>query len=257
MDYGLTGSVAVVPGGTSGLGLATARALAAEGARVAIGGRRGDLAAELAASLPAAIGVGVDIMDPSGPAALVEAAREAFGPVDVLVLNGGGPPPGSAAELTVDDATASVERLLLPHIRLVEAVLPGMRERGWGRIVAIGSSGIQSPIDGLAASNTGRAALAGYLKSLASEVAADGVTANLVLPGKIRTDRLVSLNEAAAARQGVDVTEVDAASKANIPAGRFGTPDEFGAVVTFLASRAASYVTGTQIRCDGGLVRTH
>ncbi|MGV9798123.1 SDR family oxidoreductase [Mycobacterium sp. NPDC003449] len=257
MDYGLTGTVALVPGGTSGLGLATARALGAEGARVVIGGRRADLAAEQARGLPAAIGVGVDLMDPEGPAALVTAAQDAFGPVEVLVLNGGGPPAGTAAELTVDSAAAAVDRLLLPHIRLVEAVLPGMRERGWGRIVAIGSSGIQSPIDRLAASNVGRAALAGYLKTLASEVAADGVTVNLVLPGRIRTDRVEALNEATAQREGRDVAEVDATSQASIPIGRYGTPEEFAAVMTFLAGRPASYVTGAQIRCDGGLIRAH
>jgi len=257
MDYGLTGKVAVVPGGTSGLGLATARALAAEGARVVIGGRRGELAAELAAGLPDAVGIGVDIMAPGGVDALVEAATSAYGPVDVLVLNGGGPPPATAAGMSAEDAKAAVERLLLPHVGLVRAVLPGMRERGWGRIVAIGSSGIQAPIDGLAASNVGRAALAGYLKTLATEVAADGVTVNLVLPGRIRTDRLDSLNEATARREGVTVAEVDAATRALIPAGRYGTPDEFGAVVAFLTSQAASYVTGTQLRCDGGLVRAH
>jgi 3-oxoacyl-[acyl-carrier protein] reductase len=257
MDYGLTETVAVVPGGTSGLGLATARALAAEGARVVIGGRRGELAAEHAAALPAAIGVGVDITDPVGPAALISAAEDAFGPVDILVLNGGGPSAGTAAELTVEDAVAAADRLLLPQIRLVEAALPGMQERGWGRIVAIGSSGIQSPIDGLAASNVGRAALAGYLKTLASEVAADGVTVNLVLPGRIRTKRVDALNEATAKRQSRDVAEVDAESQANIPIGRYGTPEEFAAVMAFLASRPASYVTGAQIRCDGGLIRAH
>ncbi len=257
MDYGLTGKVAVVPGATAGLGLATAQALAAEGASVVIGGRRAELAKERAAALPAAVGIGVDILDPDGPRALVDAALENFGPVDILVLNGGGPAPSVAAGMTSDGAAAAVDRLLLPHVRLVTAVLPGMRERGWGRIVAIGSTGIQQPVEGLAASNVGRAALAGYLKTLATEVAADGVTVNLVLPGRINTDRLVSLDQASAERQNRPVHEVQAAAEAAIPAGRYGTADEFGAVVAFLASRAASYVTGTQLRCDGGLVRAH
>lgn len=257
MDYGLKGKVAVVPGGTAGLGLATARALAAEGARVVIGGRRGELAQREAATLPSAVGVGVDLTAPDAAHTLVDAALTHFGPVDVLVLNGGGPAPGGATELTVDAATTAVDSLLLPHMRLVRAVLPGMRERGWGRIVAIGSSGIQQPIDGLSASNVGRAALAGYLKSLANEVAADGVTVNLVLPGRIDTDRVVSLDSANAERQGRSVDEVRAAEQAKIPMGRYGTPEEFAAVVTFVASEAASYVTGTQIRCDGGLVRAH
>jgi len=257
MDYGLTGKVAVVPGATAGLGLASARALAAEGAHVVLAGRRAELAERYAAELPSAIGVGLDLGDPEAPARLVATAVDRFGPVDVLVLNGGGPPPGTAVDMTPDGATAAVDRLLLPHVRLASAVLPGMRERGWGRIVGIGSSGIQQPLDGLAASNVGRAALAGYLKTLAGEVAADGVTVNLVLPGRIHTDRVVSLDEAAAQRQGKPVDEVAAAAAATIPIGRYGTPDEFGAVVAFLASGAASYVTGAQVRCDGGLVRTH
>ena len=257
MDFGLTGRVAVVPGGTSGLGLATARILAAEGANVVIGGRRAELAESEAAALPSAIGVGVDLTDPDGPQRLIDAARDRFGPVDVLILNGGGPPPGPAADLEPEGATAATESLLLPHIRLVRAVLPDMRSRGWGRIVAIGSSGIQAPIDGLVASNVGRAALAGYLKTLAGEVAADGVTVNLVLPGRINTDRVVALDEAAARRRGVDAEQVRKESQASIPMGRYGEPEEFGSVVAFLASAAASYVTGAQIRCDGGLIRTH
>lgn len=257
MDYGLTGKVAVVPGATSGLGLASARALAAEGAHVVLAGRRAELAQRHAAELPSAIGVGVDLGDPEAPAALVAAAVERFGPVDVLVLNGGGPAPSTAAGMSADDAGAAVDRLLLPHVRLVSAVLPGMRERGWGRVLAIGGSGVQQPIDGLAASNLGRAALAGYLKTLANEVAADGVTVNMVLPGRINTDRVVSLDESNAARQGRPVDEVRVAAEASIPVGRYGEPDEFGAVVAFLASAAASYVTGTQLRCDGGLVRAH
>lgn len=257
MDYGLTGKVAVVPGATSGLGLASARALAAEGAHVVLAGRRVELARRHAAELPSAIGVEADLEDPDSPAALVEAAADRFGQVDVLVLNGGGPQPGTAVDLTPDGATAAVDRLLLPHVRLVSAVLPGMRDRGWGRVVAIGSSGIRQPIDGLASSNVGRAALAGYLKTLAGEVAADGVTVNLVLPGRIDTDRVVSLDEATARRQNKPVDQVRAAAEASIPIGRYGTPDEFGAVIAFLASAAARYVTGTQVRCDGGLDRGH
>jgi len=136
-------------------------------------------------------------------------------------------------------------------------VLPGMRERGFGRIVAVGSSGVQQPIDRLVASNAARAALAGYLKTLASEVAADGVTVNMVLPGRIATDRTAALDRAAAERTGVTPEQARARSEGAIPMGRYGTPAEFAAVVTFLASTAASYVTGEQIRCDGGVVRAH
>nr|WP_221316342.1 SDR family oxidoreductase [Saccharopolyspora gloriosae] len=252
----MTGKVAVVPGATSGLGAAVVRGLAAEGAHVAFGGRRGELAAQQAAELPSAVGIGVDITEPDGPRSLIDAAA-VFGPVDVLVLNGGGPAPGTAAEMSAEAAQDAVRLLLSAHIRLVEAVLPGMRERGWGRIVAIGSSGVQQPINGLAASNVGRGALAGYLKTLAGEVAADGVTANMVLPGRIETERLNSLNAAMAERRGVAADEVRDASRADIPAGRFGTPEEYAAAVVFLASAQASYITGEQLRCDGGLIRAH
>ncbi|WP_243788563.1 SDR family oxidoreductase [Saccharopolyspora gloriosae] len=256
MDLGLAGRVAVVPGATSGLGAAVVRGLADEGAHVAFGGRRAELAAQQAAELPSAVGIGVDITEPDGPRSLIDAAAD-FGPVDVLVLNGGGPAPGTAAEMSAEDAQEAVRLLLSAHVGLVEAVLPGMRERGWGRIIAIGSSGIQQPINGLAASNVGRGALAGYLKTLAAEVAGDGVTVNLVLPGRIETARLNSLNAAMAERRGVAEDEVRDASRADIPAGRFGTPEEFAAAVVFLASAQASYITGEQLRCDGGLIRAH
>ncbi len=172
----------------------------------------------------------------------------------MLVLNGGGPAPGTAADLDADAVDQAVARLLRPHVQLVSAFLPGMRERGWGRIVAIGSSGVQQPIPRLAASNVGRAALAGYLKTLAAEVAADGVTVNMVLPGHIDTDRVSQLNAAAAERTGTSADEVRRSSEAAIPVGRYGRPEEFAAAVTFLASTQAAYVTGEQLRCDGGLV---
>lgn len=257
MDTGLKGRTAVVPGASSGLGLAVARALAAEGANVVLGGRRGELVREEASKLPSAVGVEVDLTDPGATDALISAAQDHYGPVDVLVLNGGGPPPGVAVDFTPEQLTDAVALLVQPHQRLVRAVLPGMRERGFGRIVAIGSSGVQAPLERLVASNAARAALAGYLKTLATEVAADGVTVNMVLPGRIATDRTTAIDKATAERTGTTPEASRARSEATIPAGRYGTPDEFAAVVTFLASGAASYVTGEQIRCDGGLVRAH
>jgi len=257
METGLKGRTAVVPGASSGLGLAVARGLAAEGANVVLAGKRGELVRAEAAKLPSALGVEIDLTDPAATATLVGQAEERFGPVDVLVLNGGGPPPGLAADFTPEQLTTAVGLLVQPHLRLVAAVLPGMRERGFGRIVSIGSSGVQQPIEGLVASNAARAALAGYLKTLATEVAADGVTVNMVLPGRIDTDRVGVLDRANAERSGSTPEQARARAEAGIPTGRYGTPDEFAAVVTFVASAAAAYVTGEQIRCDGGLIRAH
>ena len=217
MDLGLTGRTAVVPGATSGLGLAIARALAAEGANVVLAGRREQLVAEHAAALPSAVGVVADLTDADGPSRIVAAAHEAYGEVDILVLNGGGPPPGTAAAIGTDGAEAAVRLLVFPHVALVDAFLPGMRERGWGRIVAVGSSGVQQPLDGLAASNLGRAALAGYLKTLAAEVAPDGVTVNMVLPGRIDTDRVASLDASAAERRGVTTEDARRSSEGGDP----------------------------------------
>jgi 3-oxoacyl-[acyl-carrier protein] reductase len=255
MDLGLRGRTAVVTASTGGLGEAVARALGAEGASVVVSGRRGERAREIAGQLPWAIGVEADLTAADGPAALVAAAEAEFGQVDVVVLNGPGPRPGRAADLTDADLDGAFATLVRPHQRLVSLVLPGMRERGWGRVLAIGSSGVVAPLPDLAASNLGRAALAGWLKTLAGEVAADGVTVNLLLPGRIATNRVAELDGAAAGRTGQSVEEVRTVSQARIPAGRYGRPEEFGAVGAFLCSDAAGYVTGVAMRCDGGLVQ--
>jgi 3-oxoacyl-[acyl-carrier protein] reductase len=257
MDLGLQGRTAVVLGATAGIGAAIARQLGAEGANVVVVGRSPERAAEVAGSLPSAVAVAADLTDVDAAERIVSAAEEAFGQVDVLVLNGGGPPPGAAIGFTGESVDAAVDLLVRPHVTIVGKVLPGMLERGWGRIVAVGSAGIQQPLADLAASNVGRAALAGYLKTLASEVAAQGVTVNMVLPGRIQTDRITQLDQAAARRTGASVEETKKASEAVIPAGRYGTAEEFAAVAVFLASVQASYVTGEQVRCDGGLVRHH
>jgi 3-oxoacyl-[acyl-carrier protein] reductase len=254
MNLDIEGRVALVCASTAGLGLASARALADEGAHVVVSGRRADLARDIAAELPKASWVEVDLTRPTAADDLVDAATRAAGQIDILVLNGPGPAPGTAATLDAQAAATAVETLLLGHIRLVDRVLPGMRERGWGRIVAVGSSGVVAPLPNLAASNAGRAALAGYLKTLATEVAADGVTVNMVVPGRIATDRVAQLDQAAADRTNRTPDEVRAASEAAIPARRYGRPAEFGATVAFLAGAQASYVTGSIVRCDGGLV---
>ena len=175
----------------------------------------------------------------------------------MLVLNGGGPKPGTAAALQPEDVDGAVALLVRPHVALVNACLPSMTERGWGRIIAVGSSGVQQPLPNLTLSNLGRAALAGYLKTLASEVAADGVTVNMVLPGRIDTERVAQLDRANAERLGSTADAVRDASIRTIPVGRYGRPEEFAAVAVFLAGEPAGYVTGEQVRCDGGLLRSH
>lgn len=257
MDLGISGRTAIVLGATSGLGAAIAEGLAHEGANVVVVGRDTDRAEERARSLGSAVAVTADLTDPDAPARIVAAAEESFGHVDILVLNGGGPKPGAAAALTPADVDSAVSLLVRPHVALVNAVLPGMTDRGWGRVIAVGSSGVQQPLPNLTASNVGRAALAGYLKTLAAEVAGSGVTVNMVLPGRIDTDRVAQLDQAAADRTGGTPAEARAASEATIPVGRYGAPEEFAAVAVFLAGTSAGYVTGEQIRCDGGLVRHH
>jgi 3-oxoacyl-[acyl-carrier protein] reductase len=248
MDLGLRGRTALVCASTAGLGRATAEALAAEGARVVISGRRAELAAEIAAALPGAEAVPCDVTDPGAATRLAAEATAKLGlPIDIAVLNGPGPKPGAAEDISADDMRAAVESLLVFQQQLVAAVLPGMRERRFGRIVAIGSTSVVEPIAGLALSSIGRSALAAYLKTLANEVAADGVTVNLVLPGRIDTDRVRQLD---AAMGGPDRAARQAAA---IPAGRYGDTEEFGAVAAFLCGRQAGYVTGSAIRVDGGL----
>jgi len=275
MDLGIAGKTALVAASTGGLGLAVARALAAEGVRVAIVGRRRDRAKEIVAELQAAYGTGngsnppdsntagfdaiaieADLTTQEGIESAAEQAVADLGPIDILVLNGPGPRPGAAATLTSEDMAAAFDLLVKPHHALVSRVLPGMRERRWGRILAIGSSGVTAPLPNLAISNTGRAALAGYLKTLAAEVALDEVTVNLLLPGRIATDRVTQLDQAAAKRRAATLEEIQLESRKTIPARRYGEPAEFGAAAAFLCSAPASYITGVALRCDGGLIRS-
>lgn len=257
MELGLAGKKALVLGSTAGLGLAVARGLASEGALVSVCGRRGDHARKLAREIPGAAGYQVDLADPDASARLAAEVMRHSGPVDILVLNSGGPPPGTAVSVTSEALRGALDTLLLRQVELTSIVLPGMVAAGWGRILGLGSSGVQQPLPGLALSNIARAGLAGYLKTLAREVAADGVTVNMVLPGRIQTDRVKSLDQSKAKHEQTTVDDVRARSKAAIPQGRYGSPDEFAAVAVFLCSERASYVTGEQLRCDGGLVGSY
>lgn len=253
MDLGITGRVAIVCASTAGLGRATAEALAREGVSVVVSGRRGKLAEEIAAGLPRAIGVGVDLLADSGTDELLAATERAFGPADILVLNGPGPDAGRVTDIANGQLESAMRMLVGVHQRLVAHVLPGMLERRWGRILAVGSSTIVAPVADLALSGIGRTALAAYLKMLANEVAASGVTVNMLLPGRIATERLAKLDADRAARSEVNLATVTKALTAGIPAGRFGEPGEFGAVAAFLCSDLASYLTGSAVRCDGGM----
>ena len=256
MHFGLAGKTALICASTSGLGRATARALAEEGVHVVVTGRSGERAKEVADELPGAVGVGCDLVADGGAEQLLTAAREAVGDLDILVLNGPGPAPGPARATDTTGVEQAIATLVTPQQILVQGTLPTMVEKGWGRILSISSTSVQAPLANLALSNLGRAALAGYLKTLATEVAAHGVTVNSLLPGRIATPRARQIDEAAAERTGRPLDEVEAASKATIPAGRYGEPDEFGAVAAFLCSTQAAYITGSALRCDGGMVPT-
>jgi 3-oxoacyl-[acyl-carrier protein] reductase len=246
MNLGLTGRTAIVCGASSGMGLAIAEGLAAEGANVAMIGRRRDLL-EREAERIGALAVQGDITIPQHLDRLVSTTLEAFGALDVLVLNGGGPPPGPATAVTPLAVEEAIGLLLLPFVGLVSLCLPHLRESGRGRIVAIESSSVREPISGLALSNAIRPGVVGWLKTLARELAAEGITVNTIAPGRIDTDRMRALH-------GPDGPS--AADLAQIPVGRLGTGAEIGAVACFLASDGASYVTGAVIPVDGGLGRS-
>lgn len=256
MDLGLKGKTALVLGGGGGLGSAIARQLAAEGANVAVGDIDPAAVDKTVASLSGGKGLALpwDLADLSvidGNIAKIEAA---FGPVDILVNNTGGPPPTPASGQDPALWTKSFQSMVLSVIAITDRVLPGMRKKKWGRIITSTSSGVISPIPNLGISNALRLSLVGWSKTLAREVGGDGITANIVLPGRIATDRIKFLDEAKAKREGRPVEQVSAESTASIPAGRYGNPEEYADVVAFLASTRASYLNGSTIRVDGGFI---
>lgn len=257
MDFGLKNKTALVLGASRGLGAACALELAKEGAQVFAAARNTDAISDWAEAEGVSANVTPIPLDLSDAEMVAEVAeRMASEGIDILVNNSGGPAAGPAQGQSRAAWQAAYEAMALPIFALTDAVLPGMKDRGFGRIVTIGSSGINTPIPNLALSNGVRSAIAGWSKTLAAEVAADGVTVNLVLPGRIGTDRVRELDEGKAQKTGSSVEHVAAASRATIPTGRYGDPSEFAAVVAFLASTRASYVTGSMIRVDGGMIKS-
>ena len=253
MDLQIRGKTALVTGASSGLGLAVAKALAAEGVRVAICSR--DQARIEAAA--AAVGNGTvplvcDMADPVARAALVDEASARLGSLDILVVNSGGPPPGPFDAPDDESFAAVLDEHLGGVVALAGAAIPAMRERGWGRILTITSCMAKQPAAGMILSNVARAAVTAFCKTCANEVAMHGITINNLMPGYTMTDRIASLSNQMAERSGTSASEVVAAWEAQIPAGRLGTPEEFAAVAAFLCSTQAAYITGTSISVDGG-----
>ncbi len=249
MDLELTGKRALVLGASRGLGAAIAQELAAEGAQV------------LAVARHPADGVAwptlsADLAEPDAAQTIVDHAVRELGGVDILVNNSGGPPPSAAQDTSAADMLASTQPMLFTITELTRLLLPAMRASGFGRILTITSAGVREPIPGLALSNTIRSALHGWMKTLAKEVAADGVTVNMLMPGQIDTDRLRSLHASTAESLGIPHDALTAKAVESIPVGRIGDPREFAAVAAFLASPRASYVTGLEVPVDGGFLKS-
>jgi 3-oxoacyl-[acyl-carrier protein] reductase len=240
MDLGISGKRAAVAASSGGLGLGVARALAQAGCRVVVNGRDPDRLADAAATVDGAVTVPGDVGTEAGAVAFVDAATEALGGIDILVTNAGGPPAGTFATTPLDAYPGALELNLLASIAMCHRVVPGMREQRWGRVLAITSISVRQPIENLILSNNARAGLTGFLKTLATEVAPDGVTVNSLQPGLHATDRLRSLG-----------TDLDRLAQ-TVPTRTVGDPDDFGRVAAFLCSDAAKFITGAAIPVDGG-----
>lgn len=258
MDFGIQGRVALVSGAGGGLGRAMAIALAGEGVQVAVCGRTLSALQETVSLIEKQGGTAqawvLDLAAPESFDDVLMQIRRTFGPVGILINNSGGPPPTKAAGVAPDAWQSQFSTMVSSLLQLTDKVLPDMHNAGWGRIITSTSSGVIAPIANLGMSNTLRMALVGWSKTLASEVAGDGITVNVMVPGRISTQRLGQLDAARAGREGTSVEEVAAKSAASIPAKRYGKPEEYGAVAAFLASQQASYVTGSVIRVDGGMI---
>lgn len=261
MDLGLKNKVALVLASSNGLGRAIAVSLGREGALVAVTGRNAaeieKTVGEITAVGGKAYGMVWDLYDLSLIESKIAEVEKTLGPVDILVNNTGGPPPTTAANQPAELWQESFNNLVLSIIKITDRVLPGMKARQWGRVITSTSSGMIAPIPNLAISNALRASLMGWSKTLAAEVARDGITVNIILPGRIATNRLKQLDEARAKREGRTYEEVSKSTEQTIPMKRYGTPTEYGDAAAFLASTQAAYITGTQLRVDGGANAGH
>ncbi len=259
MDLGLQGRVALVAAGSKGLGLAVARELAAEGASVGICARGADALDAAVAAIRAvggrAHGVTADVSVTADIERAVRETESALGAIDILITNSGGPKSGTFETLSADDWDAASRVLLSSAVTLTRAVLPRMRARRWGRIINVTSIAAKQPVSGLMLSNSLRAAVIAFARTLANEVAADGITVNNLLPGYTRTERVVDLSNQIATRESVSVESVYARWEHEIPMQRLGDPTEFAALAAFLASDRASYITGQSIAVDGGWIK--
>ena len=260
MDLGIKGKRALVLASSQGLGLGIATKLCEEGANVIISSRVEDKLATVAKELNnagpgTADHVVADLSEEDSAGKLYAAAKDKLGGIDILVNNTGGPPPGTVDKPDTDLWRAQIDTMLIRVIEITNLCIADMKETGWGRVLTVASSGVVQPIANLSMSNTIRSSLVGWSKSLSTEVASSGITVNMLLPGRILTERLAQLDKANAERLGKSVEEVSSSEQATIPIGRYGTVEEFGSVGAFLCSEPASYMTGGLIRCDGGSIR--
>jgi 3-oxoacyl-[acyl-carrier protein] reductase len=259
MDLGIKGKVALVMASSRGLGQAMAVSLAREGVKVAVTGRNPEGLQKSVELIQAAGGEALalswDVSDASVIDSMVSRVEQELGPIDILINNTGGPPPTLASGQDPALWQKSFNDMVLSLIAITDRVLPGMRQRKWGRIITSTTSGAIAPIKNLAISNTLRAALLAWSKTLSAEVANDGITVNVIMPGRIATDRLRQLDEAKAKREGANYDDVVKEMLKQIPMGRYGDPKEYGDAAAFLVSQNASFITGTVMRVDGGQIQ--
>ena len=261
MDLGIRGKVALVAASSKGLGRAIAEELAAEGANLVMCARGADALRAAAGSIRKSSGVTVvevaaDVSEQAGLDRVTGTALDKFGKVDILVTNSGGPPSGTFESLNAEAWESATRLLLFSAVGLARAVLPGMKERKWGRILNVTSIAVKQPIDGLMLSNSLRAAVTGFARTLANEVARFNVTVNNIMPGFTRTDRMEELARQTSERTGASMSDAFARWEREIPIGRLAEPREFAALAAFLASDRASYITGSSIAVDGGWIRS-